>query len=369
MPFISPNEAFHGYTSAIIVGIYSDMITASAVKKEGVTPVVVAIASESMSGIDAVEGLFSTEKIMFNMEKAIMGLPHEARMPGSMVIVALGPGSGTCAYTVAERKRELKDRKMTAEEVNAIIAATNTEKESGVISAQYPEHFSIDGFSVSGLEGLNGEDVVVGMVRVACDEVLEKEFAARMTTFDLRYGGMIDMRYAAMRFDHFFEKAASALLICIFEHETHIALRHEKAVYSIGAARTGYGILCADIARSFSVGIEEAKEIVRAYRTQELNDGTHASVADACAAGAQKIVQAVKDVITGMDSAHIIPGNMHVVCSDVMPEITAQFVAGAWFTDLPVERNASVSLFSEEKSKRFCTPYDYVSADFLTRHH
>lgn len=369
MPFISPNEAFRGYTNAIIVGIYSDMITASAVKKENKSAVVIATAQEPMESVGIVNGPVPVEKIMFNMEKAIMALPHDVRTSGSAVIVALGPGAGTCTYLTVNGKRETRERKITAEEVAIIMAAANTEKGNDTVLKNYAEQFLIDGFSVSDPVGINGGEVSIGMVRVACDGAFEKECAARVTGLGLKYGGMIDMRYAAMHADHFFTTAPHALLIFIFEHETHIALMREKAVHGVGTAGAGYGILYAEVARAFSVGMEEAKEIVHAYRKQELNESTKGIVENVCTAAAKKMVDTVKDTIIGIDSANIIPGKIHIAGAYAVPEISMQFVAGEWFKDIPIERNVSVSLFPEEKSKGFATPFDFMSFDFLTRHH
>lgn len=367
MPYISSQEAFHGYTHAIIVGVYTDMITASVVKKENNTAVLVASVTEPMGSADGKTP--SVDNVIFNMEKAVMALPQEMRTKGATVIVAIGPGAGVCEYLTVVGKRDMRERKITAEEVATIIASANTEKGNETVYKNYPEQFLIDGFSVSDPVGINGGEVSIGMIRVACDTMLEKECGARLTALGLAYGGMIDMRYAAMHADHFFINAPHALLIYIFENETYIALMREKAVHAVGTAGVGYGILYAEVARAFSVGMEEAKEIVRAYRKQELNEGTKGIVENVCATAAKKIVDTAKDTIVGIDSANIIPGRIHIVSAHVIPEISMQFIAGEWFKDLPMERNASVSLFPEEKSKGFATSFDYMSFDFLTRHH
>lgn len=368
MPYISSQEAFHGYTHAIIVGVYTDMITASAVKKDTAGAVVLAATRESMGSIGGSGEKVPVDNIMFNMEKAIMALPQETRVKGTTVIVAVGPGAGTCEYVTAVGKRDARERKITAEEVNMVITSVNTEKGNTVFK-NYPEQFSIDGFSVPDPVGVNGGEITIGMVRVSCDDALEKECGARMAVLGLQYGGMIDMRYTAMHADRFFEKTTHALMVFVFEHETHIAMMREKAVYAIGTARGGYGILNADIAQAFSVGIEEAKEIVSAYRKQELNEGTKDTVENTCTAAAKKIIDITKEAITKIDSANIIPGTIYVACAHAVPEIATQFITGDWFKDLPIERNASVSLFSEEKSKGFVTPFDCMSVDFVTRHH
>lgn len=366
MPYITSRESFQGYAHAIIVGVYADGITASAVKKENNALVLVSSAMESMSG--AVGELMPVDNVLFNTEKAIVALPPEVRAPGTAVIVAIGPGVGACEYRAIRNDRESRDKKIDAEEIDAIVASGNGEKGSDRVVANYPEYFSIDGFSISDPIGVNGKEISVGTVRVSCAEAFEKECAARFSELGFQYKGLLDMRYAAMHASSFFERSASALLVFVFEHETHVAIVREKAVHAVGRADVGYGILDMDIARAFSVGVQEAKEIVRAYRKHELNEGTRVLVEQAANAAAKNVADATKETIKGIDSANIIPGNIHVVCARPAPELTAQLLAGEWLKDLPLERNASIGMFPEALWKGFAMPFDFMSADFLLRH-
>lgn len=369
MSFLSYNEAFKEYAQAIIVGVYSDKITASVVRKENAGVVIVATAVEQVENIPIHDGMVDTEKIVFNMEKAIMALPAGIRVPATPVIIALGSKTGSFAYETVQKKREARERKITAEELQTLVTLADTEKGNAYVYKNYPEHFSIDGFSVSDPVGVNGEEIVAGMVRVSCDASFKQECASRIAALGLRLCGMIDMRYAAARGKYFFEKSANALVLLVFENETYAVLMREKAVHAVGVAHVGYGILYADIARTFSVGYEEAKAIVRAYRKGELDDRTKTSVETAIAAAAQNVVDAAQEMIAHIDLANIIPGNVHIVCADGIPEILARFVVGDWLVHLPIERNAAVHVFPEEKTPGFSTPFDRMAADFLLGHH
>ena len=366
MSYITPHEVFQGYAHAIIVSVYTDAITATAVKKEKDSAVFVSAVRESMGSTGG--DMVPVDNIMFNMEKAIMALPSEARVAGTTVIVAIGPGVGVCEYVAVAGKREARERKITREEVDAMIASGNTEKGNDRVFKNYPEHFSIDGFSVSDPVGVNGGEVSVGTVRAACATAFEEECNTKLAALGFRYGGMIDMRYAAMHAGYFYERSSSALLLFVFEHETQIVIAREKAVHAIGTARGGYGILYTDIAEVFSVGIEEAKEIVRAYRKKELNENTRATVEQTIDAAAKKVLDGVHQAITNIDSVNIIPGNVHVVSAYPVPEIAMQFTEGGWFSALPIERNASVTPYPEGSLKGFETPFDSMSVDFLLRH-
>lgn len=368
MPYITSREAFQGYAHAIIVGMYTDRITATAVRKDNGGMIAVAATAEPVEGIAALDASQLGERFLFNMEKAINALPHDARVAGCSVVVALGSGTGRCTYAVALGMRDVKEKKITAEEVRAIIDAADTEKGSDAVHAEYPEHFSVDGFSVSDPVGLNGGEVSVGLVRVSCDEAFEKKCAASIAALGLRYAGVIDMRHAAMHDAVVFAQFPNTLALFVFEHETHIAIMRENAVRAIGTARAGYGMMYADIAQSFLVGIAEVKEIVRAYRAHELDGAISSRIADICDAAAGKITNAWAASIGGFGISDIIPGRISVVCADAVPELLARFALHDWFADLPVERHAAVSLHAED-GKNFLSPFDRMSADFLIRHH
>lgn len=366
MPYITPNEAFQGYAHAIIVGVYTDAITASAVKKENNAIVVVSSATEPMSGVAG--DMLPVDNVLFNIEKAVMALPAETRGKGTPVIIVVGPGTGTCEYLTIAKTRDTRERKITAEEMNEIIASGNTEKGNERVIKNHADYFSIDGFSVPDPIGMNGSEVSVGVTRLSCASAFENECNAKLSAFGFHYGGLIDMRYAAMRAARFYERSAHALLLFLFEHETNVVIARENAVRAVGVSDGGYGILYAHVAEAFSVGNEEAKEIVRAYRKQELDENAKAAVEQAMSAAGKEAVEKAREAITKTDSANIIPGNVHVVSAQAFPEIVSQFLSGEWMKELPMERNATINVFSDAECKGFATPFDRMSADFLLRH-
>lgn len=365
MSYITAHEAFQGYTHAVIVSVYTDVITALAVKKENNTAVLVSSATEPMSAVAG--GVLSVDNVLFNAEKAIMALPAETRGKGTVVIFAVGPGVGVCEYQTIVQKRDVRERKITAEEMSTIIGSGNEEKGSDRVIKNYTEYFSIDGFSVPDPIGMNGGELFVGVVRVSCASAFEKECEAKLAGFGLRYGGMIDMRYAAMRANHFYERSSHALLLFVFEHEMNIAIVRENTVRAVGVADGGYGMIYAYIAEAFSVGIEEAKEIVHAYRKQELDESAKTAVEQAMSMAGKNAAEKAHRVIAKTDSTNIIPGNIHIASVFAFPEIVSQFLSGEWLKELPIERNATVSVFSDTEHKGFATPFDRMIVDFLSR--
>ncbi len=100
MPFIDTKE-FAKYEEAIVVNVFTDRISAYAIKKDASGISLLASATEYQEN-----GEMNEEKIKLNCEKALQALPREYIKSDMPIVFMLGPEISECAFVSVEAKRD-----------------------------------------------------------------------------------------------------------------------------------------------------------------------------------------------------------------------------------------------------------------------
>jgi len=365
MEFLSLGSVLQEYSSAIIVGVYTDKITVFSVKREGGKAVVVATAIEPQEGKAVSGDALDTERTALNCRKALAALPREIGNTPHDVIFAFGGGIGAFSVIHARGIREVKEKKISAEELTSLIAA-QTQGKNEAVSRSFSESFHVDGFAVPDPVGLNGGEIVIDIARVACDDGLVRGLSQAAAGAGLSVQGFLDMRYAAAKYAKFFEGAHdSAIVLCVFEHETCAVLVRNRAVAGSGVVSVGYGIIIEAIEKTFSVGREEAKGIARAFTNKTLDARVSARVQEVCDTAGKTLIAKIAEAVSQLDPMSLLPGNIWVVSSEDIPHIDEAFRSSEWLASLPIERNAVVSVWRAPEHDAFGTAFDAIIAASL----
>lgn len=349
----------------VLVGVYTDKITVSLVKREGGKTVVVATAIEPQEGLALSGGVLDRERIAFNCRKALAALPKDAGNIPRDALFALGGGIGTFSVIHAKEIREAKDKKISAEELAVFIGA-HAQGKNEAMSRSFAESFHIDGFAVADPVGLNGGEVLIDIACVACDAGLAQVLAQAAADAGLAVKGFVDMRYASAKYTKFFEDARdSAIVLCVFEQETNAVLVRNRAVAGGGVVQAGYGIMLTAIEKTFSVGHEEAKEIMRAFTEKTLDAHVSDRVREACGAAGVALIVEIAKTVSQLDSMSLLPGNIRIVTGEDMPLIDEAFRSAEWLAPLPIERNATVAVWHASEHETGTTACDALIIESL----
>ena len=336
MEFLSLGGIVKEQASAVLVGVYTDKITASLVKREGGKTAVVATAIETQEGVALSGGALDMERIAFNCRKALAALPQNAGNIPHDAIFALGGGIEAFSVIHAKDIREAKDKKISTEELAAFIGA-HAQGKNEAVSRSFAESFHIDGFAVADPVGLNGGEVLIDIVRLACDAGLAQVLTQAAADAGLAVKGFVDMRYAAATYAKFFEEGRdSAIVLCVFEQETNAVLVRNRAVAGNGVVQAGYGIMITAIEKTFSVGHEEAKDIMRAFTHKTLDAHVSERVQAACSAAGAALVTEIAKTVSNLDPTSLLPGNIRIVTGEDMPTIDEAFHSPEWLAPLPI---------------------------------
>lgn len=348
----------------VLVGVYTDMITVSLVKREGGNVAVTAVAMEPQEGESASGGVLDVERIVLNCRKALAALPHDAQS-AQEVVFALGGGMGAFSFIHAKEVREAKEKRISTEDIRILIEA-HAKGNDTEVSRSFAESFSIDGFVIADPVGLNGGEILVGIAREACSDALAQGLSQATAGAGLLVKGFCDMRYAAAKHIKFCEGGReSAMVLCVFEQETTVVCVRNRAVTGVGVTPVGYGILCDTIAKTFFVGCEEAKKIMSAFANKELDAHVHERVGGVCAAAGATLITGITNAIARFDATSLLPGNIWVVSSKDVPQIDEALCSPGWLASLPIERNAAVRVWRADAHKGFLTPFDGIIAELL----
>ncbi|MBI5913087.1 hypothetical protein HY839_01450 [Candidatus Azambacteria bacterium] len=365
MEFLSFGTILKEQASLVLVGVYTDTITASLVKREEGKTVFISTATEPQEGEAFSNGVLDIERIALNCRKALSALPHTPGNAPHDVVFALGGGIGEFSFMREKGVREAKEKKITAEEVAALVGA-HTQGNDKEVARSFAESFHIDGFAVADPIGLNGSEILIDIVRMACADGFAQSLSHVASSAGLSMKGFLDMRYAAAKHAKFFEEAqGSAIVLCIFEHETYAVLVRDRAVAGGGVARAGYGIMIEAIEKTFFVGREEAKGIMRAFTNKELDEHTSARIREACGVAGKALVADIAQTVSQLDPTSLLPGNIRVVSAGEMPQIDEAFRAPEWLASLPIERNATVQVWHAPEHDTGGTAFDVLIAESL----
>ena len=348
MEFLSHNTEGGERKPVVIVGVYTDKITVSSIRYEHGEPIVIAVAVEQQEGACADNGILDVDRIALNCRKALAALPPAAEGVVQDLIFALGGGVGVFSFTQEKSIRETKEKKISTEEITALMSAREKGEGKEMIRS-FTESFLVDGFAVESPVALHGGELVVGIARVSCGNVLASGLSSVANAAGFSVKGFLDMRYAAAKYKNLFEEGRdSAIVLCVFEHETHAVLTRNHAVAGVGVAPIGYGIMNTIVEKIFSVGREEAKGIMRAFANKELDETIGGRIQDAYGDAGKELIAGVTQTVAQLDSTRLLPGNIWVVSSENMPKIDEAFRASAWLASLPIERNAILRMVNAE---------------------
>ncbi|MCR4323202.1 MAG: hypothetical protein NUV61_03910 [Candidatus Azambacteria bacterium] len=365
MEFLSPGSVLKEGSAVIIVGVYTDKITVSSVRREKGNVVVTATATEPQEGEAISGGILDVERIALSCRKALVALPTVEGGAARNVVFALGGGVGLFSSFHGKEIRATKEKKISTEELATLIGIHAKEKE-GETSRRIAERFHIDGFAVTDPVGLNGEEVLIDVVRVACADTLAQSLSHVAAEAGLSVSGFFDMRYAAAKYVKFLGNTdKNAIVVCVFECEISIVLVRNGAVVGSGVTSSGYGTIVEAIKKTFSVGHEEAKEIMRAFANKTLEAHVNKQVEDVCSTAGKALITEVSAVVPMLDRTSLLPGNIWVVSSEDLPQVDEAFRATEWLTPLPIERNATIHVWHAPEHDIFKSAFDLIIAETL----
>lgn len=363
MEFLSHDSKTKDNKPVVLVGVYTDKITVSSVKYENGEPIVITAAEEQQEGAYANNGVLDVDRIMLNCRKALAALPRAEKGVLRDIVFALGGDIGTFSFTQEKGIRETKEKKISAEEIDALINA-RVKEGNGEMMRSFTESFLIDGFAVESPVGLHGGELVAGIVRVSCGNVLAEGLSSVASDAGFFVKGFLDMRYAAAQYKKLFEEGReSAIVLCVFEYTTYAVLVRNRAVAGVGVASVGYGIMNAIVEKTFSIGRQEAKGIIQACANKELDIAIGERVQEAYSDAGKAMVAEIAQTVAQLDLTRLLPGNIWVVSSGGMPQISEALCDQKWLASLPIERNATLRMISAENG--FLTPLDYIIARSL----
>lgn len=365
MNYLSPGEIFKKGGSTVLVGVYTDKITVSSIRSDGGKITVTATAIEPQEGDAFLGDALDVDRIILNCRKALAALPRSEGDKPHDVVFALGGGVGAFSFAQEKSIREEKERKITAQEVAALVGA-RTQGNDEEATGAFAESFLIDGFAVNDPVGMHGGEILVGVARMACGSALVKGLVSAASDVGLSVKGFFDMRYAAAHHAKFFEEGReSAIVLCMFEHETTALLVRDRAVAGVGVASAGYGILIKAIEDVFSVGREEAKGIMHAFAEKKLEAHAYERALTACDAASGALIAEIAHVVARLDPMSLLPGNVWVVLSEDITQAHESLGSPEWLAPLPIERNATVHVWSAAEHEGFPSAFDRIIAQSL----
>lgn len=367
MPFLTKGEFFKEYSRAVVFCVYTDKVTAIVARKEKDGVVAEARATESQEGISR-GGTDFAEKILLNCEKALQALPAFARAGIQDYIVVLGAGVGQFPFTRVKWTRSDKEKKITAQEISIFLTQWHGKEGAGDAFSfrTIPQRFWIDGFAVSDAVGLNGKEITADLSIVACDNALVRSFEEFAISSGMHFRGMIDIRLAAAFWKPVFAESKSALIIILFEEEVDVLLVTAAALAGVGISSCGYGILHKEIARAFAVGKEEARGLINAFRAGALSMEPAARMREIIDSAKAALLEGVVAAVTEIDFSNILPGNIWVMMDAQFPEAEEAFDAAAWFSGLPLERNARVHIAAKEVKEKGESVFESIVLTYLS---
>lgn len=346
MTFFAKGEWGQGDRSFILLSVYTEKVVAHAVRREKGTVVLEETATEPQEGpLWRREGTLDVEKVILNAAKALHKISY-TRLKGREMVVALAGGVGTFFFTQAKSVRESKDRKISKEEVNALVDKWHgsPKDQARWVFRNMPQQFFIDGFPVPDPVGVNGKELVADVVTIAGETALIRGFEELAAASRVQFSGIVDMRAGAVWRRHVPGEAASTLAILVFETETDIVIMHDGLISGIGAGGIGYGILMEDMMRAFGVGKEEARRIYGTFRMGKTAVPVTAAIKQLIRDTIMKIVEGVAKAAATADVRQLLPARVEVVLANDISELREPLSRPEWLSALPIERNASVEI-------------------------
>lgn len=328
---IKKETLFRDYSDILLIGVYTDKVSAVIARKEKGAIKIVAEAAEPQEGDSSGE-----EKLWLNCEKAIQKLPIECLMNIKNMAGVLGGGISELQLTVENRARKEPAEKISEQE----LADISLKDQNNFINIE--EQFLVDGFTVESPIGIEGKEITARILTVGWDERLEKMMAALAASRNMRYLGSLDARWALIKSKNLLPK--DCCVIFIFEKKTTICVIKNESVSAISNIDAGYGIITEQVSQKMSVGREEGKNIIMNYRDGKLESEASASVETTFKQSASNIINKIYGGLAGADKTSLLPGSVHIVISEQIPELKTALADIKWLAGLPMERNITMDV-------------------------
>lgn len=351
-PIIKKEDLFSGYSDILLIGIYTDKISAIVVRKEKDAMRAVAAVTELQES-----GELAAEKIRLNSEKALQKLPAEILAGVKNFVCILGGGVSEFQLTVENKIRSEKDQKISEQEI-AVFALKNR-----INSVNIEETFLVDGFAVENPIGMDGKEITARILSVGWSEDFEKTMFEVATARGMRYLGVLDARLVLIK------SAAPDLkdycAVFIFEKNITICIIRGGSVSATSNVDGGYGIITEEVARRMSVGQEEAKNILNDFKNNKLDGAVAEAIKEIVAQNALEIKNKIYSGLAAADKTNLLPGAVRIVVSDWNYELKKILSGTDWLVGLPIERNISVVVEIQENEESIC-PFDCAVLNYLT---
>ena len=330
MPILTRTECAQ-YTDAIIVAVFTDRVSAYAVKKTA-------------------EGISLLASAMENKEEGEMNvlqaMPREHLFIRRPVIFLLDTALSDCSFVSVEAKRERKDTPISDVELDAITVKYYGErKEAESVFRNFPIEYLVDGFAVPQPLFLNGQSITSHMVTVSVSKMLESAFLEVASAHGLVYAGVLGMSQLISEMSVFNNDSVS---IAIFQNSTALILAHNKHCAGIGTVPPGYGILEQEAAKAFAIGIQETRAVLEAWRKKQTDENVTRTIDEIAKQCAETLKERLKKALAVLEPEHLLPASFTVMQFGYLTQL-AQGIAGSadWLNDAPVARNAHLQCIED----------------------
>jgi len=345
MKLLEKNNLFKGYSVLLLLGVYSDKITAKIARKDKDGVKIVASAEEPAEG-----GEINPEKIRLNCEKAIQRLPAEQVSSVKNMACVLGGGVAGLSFSIERATRESRGKKISVQELSALVG----EDKADLVIVE--KRFLVDGFAVEDPIGMEGKEISALVTRFSFNNDLEKTIVSIAWTRDISYEGALDARIAFIKSG--LAESKDYCAIFIFSEKTMICVIRGGFISAVSDIEAGYGIMVEKTASAFGVGFEEGKDLLDKLRNNRIDQSASEAIKTALEKAAAEITDKIRAALFMIDRDNLIPGNVFVVMAENFPELEKALSGAQWLDGLPIDRNISIRVELDAVHK---SVLDYIS--------
>lgn len=360
MPILTKTECAQ-YTDAIIVAVFTDRVSAYAVKKTAAGISLLASAMENREEArpnDQVVGQGETneENIRFNCQKVLQKMPSEHLFIRRPVIFLLDAALSDCSFVSVDAKREQKDSPISDVELNTITAKYyGNGKESESVFRNFPIEYLVDGFAVPQPLSLNGQNITARMVTVSVLKALESAFLEVASAHGLVYAGMMGMSQLIAESSVFIE-GDDSISIAVFQDITALVLARNKHCAGIGTVPLGYGILEQEAAKAFVIGTQETRTILGIWQKKQTDESVKLVIDGIAVQCADALKERLKKAFAALEPEHLLPASFTVMQFGNLTQPAQGIALSAdWLNDTPVARNAHLK-YMEDSGQGIVNP-------------
>lgn len=350
MPILTRTECAK-FSEAIIVAVFTDRVSAYAVKKTDTGISLLACATENRE-----TGEMNEESIRFNCQKVLQATPREHLFIRRPVIFLLDAALSDCSFVSVDMKRERKDTPISDVELDAITAKYYEKgKESESVFRNFPIEYFVDGFAVPQPLFLNGQNITARMVTVSISKALENAFLEVTSAHGLVYAGAMGICQLISETSDFTGDNDS-ISIAVFENTTVLVLARNKRCAGIGIVPLGYGILEQETAKAFAIGIQETRNILGAWQKKQTDESVTRPIDEIAVQSIDALKERLKKAFAVLEPEHLLPASFTVMQFGHLTQPAKGIVGSAdWLNDIPVARNAHLK-YVEDSGQGIINP-------------